>query len=616
MRPIKSVTDLLKELNETDETEYLEAKTCDSKVGKSVYESICAFSNEPDLDGGVILLGIEKEDSLFPTYKAVGVKDPDKLSSDIASACSTMFNIPIRVNITAEKIGKATVLKIIVQELPKASKPLYFKATGLPKGAYRRIGPTDIKCTDEDMSVFFQGKANAAFDEQIIRDSSWNDIDPAAVKAYKDARAETNPHSETLTWSSKDLLQALGAIRYDGDAIRLTTTGLIVFGTTTALRRLAPAHRVDYIRISGNHWVDDIENPFQSTDMRGPLMLLIGRVIAAIADDLPKAFRLDSLSTGQRTETPVIPLRVIREAVVNSLMHRTYQIDAPVQILRFSNRILIKNPGYSLKSQDRFDESGSIIRNPHIAEILHETRYAETKGSGIRVMRQKMEQSGLAVPTFDSDRDTDQFSATFLFHHFLDENDIEWLAKFKDVDLTEDQIRALIFVREVGAISNSVYRSITHTDTLTASKSLRKLRSIEILKEEGSGTKTTYIPGSEMLKRLSIHAKSSTIHVTTANMDGDILTSYEGMPFTLKRDVVSARLSKRLSVEKAMLLIEQLCSWQPLSLAELAGILERTTTHLSQKYITPMVAEGRITYTIPEMPQHPNQKYKSNLPKK
>ena len=69
---------LIRQLNETDETEDLEAKKCANEVGKTVYETICALSNEPGLDGGPILLGVDKEEALFPLYSTIGVSNPDK----------------------------------------------------------------------------------------------------------------------------------------------------------------------------------------------------------------------------------------------------------------------------------------------------------------------------------------------------------------------------------------------------------------------------------------------------------------------------------------------------------------------------------------------------------
>lgn len=322
-------------------------------------------------------------------------------------------------------------------------------------------------------------------------------------------------------------------------------------GKQAALRRLFPSHRVDYIRIPGNTWVSDPERVFESVDMRGPVLTLLPRVIAAIIDDLPKAFGIDENGSGQRTELPIIPYRVIREAVVNSLMHRSYQITQPIQIVRYSNRIEIKNPGYSLKSQERFDEPGSLIRNPHIAEILHETRFAETKGSGIRVMRKYMAKSGLSSPTFDSDRDNDEFRAIFLLHHFLNEKDWEWLSQFKSMDLTEDQMRALIFMREVGAIDNSTYRSLTQSDTLGASKSHRHLRSLNLISDRGSGARTYYLPGPTFPAPgaanmdVSMDASGHKMY----GKSGDRLASASDLPPELRLRIQS--IGKRLEPEKA-----------------------------------------------------------------
>ena len=66
------------------------------EVGKSVFETVCALSNEAGLEGGTILLGLRKEPALFPLYTLTGVQVPDQLSADLASACSTKFNHPIR----------------------------------------------------------------------------------------------------------------------------------------------------------------------------------------------------------------------------------------------------------------------------------------------------------------------------------------------------------------------------------------------------------------------------------------------------------------------------------------------------------------------------------------
>jgi ATP-dependent DNA helicase RecG len=423
-----------------------------------------------------------------------------------------------------------------------------------------------------------------------------------------------NPLAEELNWTDEEMLYSLGAIQLFDGRIQVTMTGILVFGKASALRRLYPAHRVDYIRVPGKVWVQNPDVGFNSIDMRGPIVLTIGRILASVTDDLPKTLVIEDGMSGQRTETSVVPFRVLREAVVNALMHRSYETYQPIQIVRYSNRIEIKNPGYSLKSQERFDEPGSFIRNPTIAAILHETRYAETKGSGIRVMQEKMKQNGLAAPTFESDRADGEFRASFLFHHFLDENDWNWLAKFSSLDLTEDQMRALIFVREVGAIDNSTYRNLTQLDTLLASKSLRALVQMGLLQDRGSGTKTHYVGGGEF-ERLSalvevpngIHDSDRAIHDTIH----DTSTSLDDLPERLKILVVASHTAQRLDPKAAKTIIISLCAWKPMSLNDISTLIRRTPNYVSQSYLNPLITDGKLTYLYPEMIRHPNQKYQA-----
>jgi ATP-dependent DNA helicase RecG len=316
----------------------------------------------------------------------------------------------------------------------------------------------------------------------------------------------------------------------------------------------------------------------------------------------------------------VLPFRVIREAVVNALMHRSYQFHQPIQIIRYANRLVIKNSGYSLKSTERFSDPGSSIRNPNIAAILHETRFAETKGSGIRVMQTKMQQRGLAAPTFESKRETDEFIATFLSHHFLDEKDLDWLSKFIVFDLTEEQMKALVFVREVGAIDNATYRSLCTIDTLRASRNLRALTKLDLLSDRGSGVRTHYIAGPEMIARdvAERDPPQEIIHDSALIMDGGIHGSdnlLKDMPLSLRTTVRNAQFKRRLDPEEGRQIIEALCQWRALSLSEIANLIDKTPTHISQKYLTPMVASRALEYLYPEMPQHPGQKYRATKPK-
>ena len=124
--------ELLEQLNALDESETIEAKLA-SQIGSSIMETVCAFANEPNLGGGWLLLGVQRDpQALFPVYEVIGINDPDKLISDLVTQARSTFNTPIRVEATAQKIGDKTVIVAFVPEVSASEKPVYFKNKKLP----------------------------------------------------------------------------------------------------------------------------------------------------------------------------------------------------------------------------------------------------------------------------------------------------------------------------------------------------------------------------------------------------------------------------------------------------------------------------------------------------
>ena len=632
--------DLLQSLNLLDETERIEAKRA-SEVGKSLLETVCAFANEPGLGGGWLLLGVVREDmALFPSYQVEGVVQPDQLCADLATQCREVFNLPVRVDLSTEQVNGQVVVVAFVPESQPQDKPIFFKTRGLPKGAMRRIGSTDQHCTDDDLAVFYQGRQHESFDAALEPDATLDDLAPEALADYRQARAESNRDAEELRWSDEELLRSLGCIAKDpSGAWRPTVAGLVLFGQAQALRRCFPMTRVDYIRVPGREWVPDPERRFDTVEMRDPLFRLIRRAQAAVLDDLPKGFNLPEGEL-QRQDKPVIPQRVIREALVNALMHRSYRSHGPVQIIRYANRLEIRNPGFSLKSPEHLGEPGSAPRNPRIAAVLHETRFAETKGSGIRVMREAMEQAGLTPPLFESDRAGDQFVARYFFHHFLGAEDIVWLARFKDAQLGGDDAKALIVVREAGAIDNATYRALNKVDTLTASAALRRLRDAGLLAQRGRGSATYYVPTerlglaestagldlvlsgnpaalpsnpvglSSKLGDLSSNPPTAAIAATSARFD-------EAARHALLDDLpgsLAARLGaigQRHPPQEVQGLVVELCTLRAWRTDELSLVLRRNPEVVRQSYLRPLMREGRLAMTRPQEPNDPQQSYRA-----
>ena len=652
---MKTAKELFDELNSWDENRRIEAKSA-SAVGKSMMETVCAFANEPGLRGGYLLLGAKRtgltEDGK-PVYAPENIEYTDKIQSDLVAMCNSMFNVRIRPIINVEEYQGKMVIVAKIEELPESQKPAYFTKRGLPEGAFRRIGPSDEKCSEEDMYLFYQSADT--YDSCIVDDADLDDIDENALNFYRKLRKEVNPDAEELTLNDVDLLRALGAIKKNKQGgYDLTYTGLLVFGKQMSLRRLVPSFRVDYIRISGNQWVADGDNRFEQTiDMRGPLILMVNKACSAVMDDLPKGFELKKDSM-QASTPAILPNKVLREAIVNSYIHRSNRVNQPIQIIRYSNRIEIHNPGYSLKPQDDWGEPGSMLRNPRISEIFHDTNLAETKGTGIGAMRRLMKEAGLMPPTFESNHDANKFTARLLLHHFLSKENMEWLAQYASFDLTNEQKLALVFVREVGAIDNATYRqldsSITHA---RARLEIHKLCNLGFLEKKGQGRNTYYIRTSKVVslgERLrpqgekippqhgTLGEKIPPQHGTLGEMippqhgtlgkkippQGEKIPPQHGtfeiesqpksrnellreLPKGLQERVV--KLGKWASREKVSQLLVDLCAFKPYSYEELALIIQRAAKPMKDKYIKPLRLANKLFYWIPEMINHPQQKY-------
>lgn len=601
--------ELFKRLNDGDESVEIEAKSA-QQVGPSLLETVCAMSNEPGRGGGYLLLGVRLvPESLFPIYEVVGVPNPDKVQTDLASQCAGIFNVVVRPQVETEvRPDGKVVLVVHVPEAPAHDKPVYFRAKGLPRGAYRRIASTDQVCMDDDLQALYQGRDHRSLDESVIDNCTLEDLDAAAIAEYRRIRAEANPNAPELGYPEDELLLSLCCADRRGDRLLPTIAGVLLFGKRATIRRIFSLMRLDYIRVPGREWVRSPDSRFDTVEILDPIMLALPRALNAILDDIPKAFHLPANSV-RREDIPLVPRTAIREALVNAVMHRSYRQKSPVQIIRYANRLEIRNPGHSLVPDERLGEPGSVTRNEKIAAVLHETRYAETKGSGIRAMRESMAQANLTPPTFESDREKDCFVVTFLFHHFLNEDDVRWLGQFADMALSEDEQKALVFARELGAINNAAYRDINRVETLVASGHLRRLRDLGLLEQRGKSVGTFYVPTQRVAG-----APASTPTVTAQPTESGLLpTGFRGNLQGLPTELTAAvrGLGQRAQPADIRAVTRHLCQWKPMSSEQLANILGRNQHYLLTSVLRPMVRDGELEYVFPDNPAHPQQAYRA-----
>ena len=228
------------------------------------------------------------------------------------------------------------------------------------------------------------------YDRDVIIGAALDDLEPEAIKVY---REKSKVNENELNYSDKDLLSFLNVlVKYKNDYY-VTIEGLILFGNEFALRRYCPLHRVDYILIEGTEW---ITNTYQTIEIRQPLILAIPKLITLVVNNLYTKCKLNK----------VILYKIIKELIVNAVMHRDYKEHSPIQIIKYSNRLEIRNPGYALNNINL----DSIIRNKTITSVLSKIGFAENKRLGIKIILESMLEYNLSLPTFESNTNLNNFN--------------------------------------------------------------------------------------------------------------------------------------------------------------------------------------------------------------
>jgi ATP-dependent DNA helicase RecG len=623
---MQSVESLLAELRALDEHPRIEAKRA-THIGSSAMQTICAYANEPGLGGGYLLLGVCEPNEQHEQFWLEGVSDIDTLLNQLQVNCREQFETPIPVQCETVLLEGKRIVAAYVPELDAAAKPCVFKGKFDSKnkrktGVWRRGLNGDYECSQQELEPLLLAKSGLSFEQVILPDAEWDDLDDSAIALYRQLRARVRPQAEELLATDEEMLRALNLVKRVDGRWRPNVAGLLLLGKPLSLRRLLPAVRVDYVRIQGTQWVQDAEQRFSTTqDFREPLIRLIARLEATILDDMPRHFRLREGET-QRSDQPLLPQKVIREAVVNALMHRDYQINQPTLVVRYSNRLEIRNAGYSLKPTAMLGEMGSLLRNPIIASVLYDLDFAETKGTGIRTMRRLLEALGLTAPVFNSHQLENQFTAIYLLHQLLGEEQLSWLQQFNHLHLTGDEAKALILAGETGAVDNAALRAVSGLDTLAASQTLGRLHHQRRLLVKGGSGPSTYYQLAELpdlplfnigdaVELGQIAANTSDLDSNTSDLDSntsDLDSNTSDLPDVLHDAIVA--LSPKPRKDKLWPVILWLCALHPQSAEQLARQLNRQMVALKTGHLNPLREQaGLLEYLHPEVVNHPQQAY-------
>ncbi|MBU4509812.1 transcriptional regulator [bacterium] len=181
------------------------------------------------------------------------------------------------------------------------------------------------------------------------------------------------------------------------------------------------------------------------------------------------------------------PLEAIREALLNSVIHRDYfKYNVQTQIKIFNDWIWFFNIGglpEGITLEQLKTTHPSVARNPLIVHIFYLAGLIEEYGSGIGRIISSLKEANLPEPEFK-----EEFAGFSLYMR----KDYYTEERLKEIGLNDRQIKAVIYVKEKGKITNKEYRELNGVIKKTASRDLGALTNMRILEKVGSTGKGTY----------------------------------------------------------------------------------------------------------------------------
>jgi ATP-dependent DNA helicase RecG len=323
---------------------------------RPVLKTLVAFANTA---GGRLLIGIDDD------RRVVGVEDPldeeERLCNIIADSISPRL-VPNVGMITIE--GK-TVL--VVEVFLSGLRPHYLTSEGLEKGSYVRLGSSNRQTDRELLAELRRSAEGVSFDELPMVDLRIDDLDLEMAQTM---------FSEKRSLSEKELFTLKLTTREQG---RIVPTK----GAVLLLGKERELHFPDAWVQCGRFIGKDKADIFDHIELYDHLPLAVDNIMLFLKKH---AMRGADFSEIRRKDVWSIPLVILREVIINALVHSDYsQRGAPIRVAFFDDRIEVENPGILLPGLTIEDmkQGVSKIRNPVIARVFRELDLIEQWGSGI-----------------------------------------------------------------------------------------------------------------------------------------------------------------------------------------------------------------------------------------
>jgi ATP-dependent DNA helicase RecG len=362
---------------ENGESETVEFKKSTSLLREGI-ETICAFANRK---GGYLLFGLTDHGEVL------GQQVSDDTLKNIANAVKLNTDPKIYPNIEKIVVKNRTCILVTVEESPLKPHLAYGRA-------FVRVGAVNQKMDRGNYEHMLQQRFNGyGFDHQIQSNAGMKDIDADLIYRFLETANSVRNVNESMFLPPELILQKLDLLKDEG----LTKASLLLFGTDPD-KFFSNHFEIKCGQFAGKEGYDEIVN---EKEFHGNIIDNFYSTLGFVQDGIGKQVNKRDI---HRSESWEFPISVIREALVNMVVHRDYRqaikntVEVRPQMVSFYNPAHLFEPTISIERLKKHHPSRP--GNKLIARTFYMMGLFENWGSGTLKIISETVKSAKPSPEF------------------------------------------------------------------------------------------------------------------------------------------------------------------------------------------------------------------------
>ena len=349
-------------------------------------QAICAFSNDvaDSKKKGYLLIGVRDNGEL------AGLQVDDKLLLQISNI-RTDGNILPQPVMTVEKFSFPQGDVLVVEVTPSQVPPVRYRGR-----IWVRVGPRKSIATEAEEKLLTERRLSniRTFDAMPCLGTTLEDLDITLFKKEYLFKAVAEDILQEDKRTIEEQMASLGL--YDLRYQCPTNAAIVLFGNNP--ERFLHGAYIQYVRFKGLDRAGDIINEHKFS---GNLCKVLPRIDVFVETSIAQK-RPIPISVLREKTVSKYPYWATRELLMNAIMHRDYESNAPVAFYEYDDRIEIQNAGglYGKVSANNFPNV-SDYRNPFIAEAMKVLGYVNRFSRGVYRVQKELEENGNGKAYFD-----------------------------------------------------------------------------------------------------------------------------------------------------------------------------------------------------------------------